>query len=254
MSSQPQIYPTVAYVFDPNAHQIDAGMDPVPAGVYDVIISKVILRANKEAHTGWHCALTFKIVNGEFTNREVINNYNLGHATNAMAMDIAHKQFNSVLHVIGHLQQINFGVSGGREIEGKALKITVANDGKYNEVKGVMDVNGNRPGKTGSGVHGGTPVATATPANAGQWGNQPAAAPVAVAQPTFTQPVQPAYAAPVAPAAAQPAAPAQPAYAPPAQPAAAPQPSWNAQPAAPAAAPQAGSPTPPWAGGQPTAA
>lgn len=227
------------YVFDANQHEPDAGLDAVPAGTYNVTVDSTEVKDMTD-DKGWFFKVGFVIADGQFAGRKVFNNYNLGHKTSADAARIAHSQLSALSHVTGVF--VIRMQNQGAELRGARLRIRVDNDGKYNSVKEVQDVNGNKPSRAGTGHAPAqtTPVAVAQPAAA--WGAQPAAAPApqayaaAPAQPqaAWGQPAQQPQPAPMQPQAA-PFAGTQPA---PAAAPAAQAPAWGQQPAAqPAAAP-----------------
>lgn len=251
----------ISYVFDATQHDPDAGQEPVPADTYKVAVDSAETYEMRD-DKGWGFKVVFKIVDGPYAGRTFSNQYNIGHQTSPKTVEIAHKQLSALSHVVGVLK---FDVKNkGGELIGKQLRARVLSDGRYNELKEVFDINGNKPSKTGSGIASAAPVAAAAP---GGWG----ATPVAVAAPAAPV-VAPAPAAPAFPPegwtphpaapgyfyqgqevlseaqlrerfAPQPAAPAAPVA--PAAPAA-----WSQQPAV-AAAP-AGQPAAPW--GKPAAA
>lgn len=183
------------YVFDAHQHAPEAGLDPVPAGTYDVTIDDTDVRDMKD-NKGWFLYVVFKIMTGEFAGRKVTNNYNIGHTQSPETVRIAHGQLSALCHVTGRFQVTK--LNKGAELRGGNLRIQVTNDGTYNQLKGVFDTAGNKPEKAGAGRAPAAvmPVASAAPA-AGGWGAPaPAAAapaPVAVV------------AAPVAPVAPAPA-------------------------------------------------
>lgn len=210
---------TYDYVFDASQHEPDAGLDAVPAGTYNVTIDSTEVKDMTD-DKGWMFKVGFAIADGQFAGRKIFNNYNLGHKTSADAARIAHSQLSALCHVTGVFRVLM--QNQGAELRGARLRIRVDNDGKYNSVKEVQDVNGNKPTRAGTGHAPAqtVPVAVAAPAP-----QQYAAAPQAA-------PAQPAWGAPAA-APAQP----QPAYAPaPAAPFAGGQPAPAAAPAAPAPA------------------
>jgi hypothetical protein len=201
-------------IFDPNAHEPSGSQKvPVPAGNYLVAVDKTEIKDNKEKDgrsTGKHLSITYKIVDGEFANNTLTGRYNLVNDS-PDAVKIAHEELSAVCHVIGYLQPINLANSAAELIGGR-LRVDVTNDGRYNEIKRVTDVNGNPASRGGS--RGGavmpsvsTPVATAYP-------TQPATVPVpatawaAPAAPApIPQAVQPAPAPAWNPTAPQPSAP-----------------------------------------------
>lgn len=242
----------INYVFDANQHEPDAGLDAIPAGTYNVAIESTEVASMKD-DKGEAFKVGFVVTDGEYKGRKLFNNYNLWHKLSQQTVEIAHKQLSALCHVT-RVMTLDFN-NEGAALKGAQLKIRVDNDGKYNSVKEVFDINGNKPARAGAGMAPAAvaPAAVATPAQPAQPAQpmqpaQPAAAaPVAQPAPVVAQPAQPANPAAFAGQQAAPAA---------AQPAAAP--AWNqaqpaAQPAAPAggAAPAAAAPAAPW--GQPAA-
>ena len=185
----------VNYVFDASAHQPDAGMSAIPAGTYNVKVDGTEIKdmANDDSgqSKGWMLKVTFAVQDGPYAGSKFSNNYNLGHKTSPKNVEIAHAQLSALSHVTGIFKlDMNHAAA---ELRGAALKARVDNDGTYNSLKEVFDVNGNKPNKAGSGYSPSTP-AVASAAPGGAW---PSAAPAPVA--TVAAPAAPA--APVAPAA-----------------------------------------------------
>lgn len=267
---------TMQYVFDATQHEPDAGLDAIPAGLYSFAIDgvEIVDIANDGATRGQQVKITAVVTDGEYKGRKVITHYGLWNKTSPEAVRISHSQFSALCHVT-NIFKVDFS-SGGKNLIGGQFRARVDNDGKYNAVKEVFDLAGNKPGRSGGAVPTTAPVATATPG--GNWGGNAPAAPAAAAPPAApafppagwtAHPTAPGFfyqgsevlseadlraktAAPAAPA--TPAAPnsafagGQPA------PAAAQPPApqgWN-QAAPSPAAPSGAAPTPPW--GQPAAA
>lgn len=252
----------ISYVFDATQHDPDAGQEPVPADTYKVAIDSAETYEMRD-DKGWGFKVVYKIVDGPYAGRTFHNQYNIGHQTSPKTVEIAHKQLSALAHVVGVMK---FDVKNkGGELVGKQLRARVLSDGRYNELKEVYDVNGNKPSKAGSGIASGAPVAAAAP---GGWGATPAAvvapaaapaAPVAAPAPMAVFPPADWTPHPQAPGyfyqgtevlseadlrarLAPPVAPAAPAVAP----------AWGAQPAAAPAIQPAGQPAAPW-GARPAA-
>lgn len=188
---------------------VGGGQLPVsPKEGWKVIITDSEMKETA-AKDGGYLELNVQIVEGEHAGTEGKYRLNIFNK-NEQAQNIAHKQLSALCHVTGVFQITDSALLHNRPFRAVVglQKGAEAAEKGYTEIKGVLDINGNQPGKAGSA---------------------PAAPPVA--------PVQ----APVAPPVQQQAAPAwQPPAAPeaPAQQAA---PTWGAQQQQAAPAP------PPWA-------
>ena len=197
----------VAYAFNAQQYQPQyGGSGSLPVGPngepqwYTVVIDNSEQVATKDQQGGM-LKLTLKCIDGPFTGVTQVDNLNL-HNKNPQAVEIANKQLSAYCHVTGQ-----FVIQDTLQLHGKPFKALVGkqrNNPEYTEIQKLADLNGNEPGKAGSG----SPVA----------------------QPSQVVP-------PVAPPAAQPAAPAPAAWAPPpqGQPPAAPA-AWQQPQAAPPAA------------------
>jgi len=161
---------TMNYEFDASQYEPDVGVEAIPAGTYDVIVESTELFDLKD-NKGQGFKVVFCVANGEYKGSKVYNQYNLWHNQSPQACEIAHKQLSALCYVTGQFK-LDFN-NAGASLKGASLKINVTNDGKYNSVKAVYDVNGNKPNRAGTGT---APAQTAPVAQA-----QPT--PVAVAQP-----------------------------------------------------------------------
>jgi hypothetical protein len=208
--------------FQPN---YGGGGANLPPGKHKVVIVDSRGEQNTSG-TGGFLALDLTPIEGPLVGQKHTDRLNLHH-TNPKVVQIANEQLSAYCHVLGKFQfndtaelhNIPFVVEIGWQ-KGHEPGSEAHPNGGYTEVKTLYDVNGNTPGKAGSG-----PAPAAAPAQppatppagvapvappAGGWGAPAAgAAPVAPAAPA--QPVAPPAAAPGAWGGAAPAAPAGPA-------------------------------------------
>lgn len=172
----------VGFTFDARQIAPDSGSDPIPAGVYNVEITDTGIRNFKDAAAGWGFNVEFTVLDGVYQGKKVYNLYSVGHKINPETVRIANSQISALCWVTGIFNL----VGQGEAIRKARLKIDVTNDGTRNNLKGVMDINGNKPAKTGHGNAPATPVATAAPTPAGApagWGSGAGTAPIPPAPP-----------------------------------------------------------------------
>lgn len=224
------------------------GGSQLSVGNHPVSVTKTEMKPNKDASTGYHAVLTLSAYDGPDKGKSSLYRLNLYHQSSQDAVRIAYEQLSALCHVTGV-----FNITDLDQLMQKPFIAVVEsqNDQQYpnsTQVKGVLDINGDKPGQPGvKGTIRVAAPATATAAPAMQpWsppGNAAAAPAVATAAPSpAATSFGPASAAP-APVAApawtpQTAAPAVAAVAPAA-------PAWNPNPAA--NGPGTGAQVPAWA-------
>ena len=231
------------------------GMDPVPAGWYNVRMTDSEVKPTKTSG-GFLLACKYAILDGQYANRSLFSRHNIKN-DNPKAQEIAYAELSAIGHAVGVLM-----IQDSQQLHDKPMKVKVSlrpADGQYeasNDLKQWKNINA-VVGVEASAGSAGFPAAAgfappqAPPASDTPWA--PAqAAPAPVAPPwqphAAPAPIAPAGTPPVwqPPAGGQPWAPAQApvAPAPPVQAPAAPQapiaPPWSAP------AP-AGAVAPPWA-------
>lgn len=138
-----------------NAQQFDPtqGVGGLPIGRHPVVIESSEVKANK-ANDGGYLQLDLKIIDGPQQGTTGAYRLNLYHS-NQQTVEIAHRQFSAVCHVVGV-----FNVQDSGQLHGIPFVIEVGpqkNDPQYTEVKKVFDMNGNEPGKAGQGQQGAQP-------------------------------------------------------------------------------------------------
>lgn len=159
----------------------------LPAGPNgeDVMYKVMIVSSQPENTTdnfgnvkGGYLAFELASIEGPTQGTKQIDRINLHH-TNPKVVEIANKQLSAYCHVLGKFQ-----FNDTAELHNIPFMIKVGlqkapNPNNYTEVKGVYDINGNEPGKAGSGPQAGQPSApppNGPPAGGvqpqGQWGGQ----------------------------------------------------------------------------------
>jgi len=188
-----------------NAHQVEpasiSNMLPISDSKgHLVIISSSEFLAAKSGGNNGYLNLVLSIVDGP--EKGQFGNYRLNlYNDNPQTVDIASRQLSAICHVTGQmmisdssqLHNIPFRAVVGLQKKGSDWK---QGDPEYTEVKGVLDAQGNKPGKSGASGGPGPasqPAATqqATPAWAGQ---QPQGQPIQPQQPAQGQPSAPPWA------------------------------------------------------------
>ena len=138
----------VAYSF--NAHQYEpkyGGSGGLPAGKYKVIISDT-KQVPTRSGDGGYLAVELRVVEGPQQGGTHTDRLNL-HNQNPETVRIANNQLSAYCHVIGKFQ-----FNDTSELHNIPFMVEIGpqkNDPTYTEVKKLFDVNGNEPGKSGSG-------------------------------------------------------------------------------------------------------
>lgn len=108
--------------------------EPIPEGRYTAMITDSEMKPTKSG-AGAYLQLTFKVLEGEFTNRLVFTRLNLQNQ-NQTAVEIAYRQLSAICHAIGVIQ-----VEDSQQLHGIPMQIKVVirpgNDGydPSNEIK-----------------------------------------------------------------------------------------------------------------------
>ncbi len=147
-SSTKGIDEMVAYAF--NSQGIDpqyAGGGGLGAGRHPVTITKTDAKPTKD-NTGGYIEFTLTAFDGPQKGMSITDRLNV-HNTNPVAVEIANKQMAAYCAVTGvfHFQNTD-------ELMNKPFVIEVVpqkGNPQYTEVGGLFDMNGNEPGKAGSG-------------------------------------------------------------------------------------------------------
>lgn len=188
---------TMNYVFDATQHEPSSNLPPIPGGSYGLTITGVAIEPMRD-DKGDTFVVTSQVNEGEYQGRTLRKRYNLWHKLSAENVKISHQELSALCHVTNVLR-LDFN-NGGAALVGARYRGMVINDGTYNEIKGVFDVNGNAPGRGGMAapLSAPAPVAVVSPQQPQQF----------AAQPAFNAPQQPQQPAPAAYATAPQQAPA----------------------------------------------
>ena len=130
---------------------VGASQLPVsPKEGWPVVISASEMVENS-AKTGGFLQLTLQVIDGEHKGEEGTYRLNLFNA-NEKAVEIAYKQMSAICHVTGVMN-----VTDSAQLHNRPFRAVVglqkdaeAQAKGYTEVKGVLDIAGNQPGKTGA--------------------------------------------------------------------------------------------------------
>ncbi len=111
-----------------------------PAGVFDATISNTLIKPTKAADGGLF-EVEFSTNSGRISNR-----YNLWNPS-PQAVEIAHKELSALCYATG-IFKLDFR-NDGAALRNARCKIEVAKqaNSEYMEVKRVLDMNGNEPGR-----------------------------------------------------------------------------------------------------------
>lgn len=134
-----------------------AALDPLPTGIYPVIITRTEQKPTR-AGDGSYIEIEMQVQGGEFANRKVFDRLNIQNK-NQVAVDIAYSTLSAICHVTNRLQ-----IQQTEQLHGIPFQVSVKKiprndqpDVMTNEVAGYKDINGNDPGKAGNTAAGGTP-------------------------------------------------------------------------------------------------
>lgn len=135
--------------YNSEQHQFFTGFTPVPAGKYPVVIDDAIVERTKDQASGL-LRVMFKVLPGhEAAGRTFPYRLNLWN-TSAEAVEMAFKQLKTLMYAIG----LPPGPLGDTDrVKGGQCVVDVTVNGEYNNIKAVLDRQGNAPG-AGSPVQG----------------------------------------------------------------------------------------------------
>jgi len=143
-----------------NAQQYDPsqGVVGLPVGRHPVVIESSEVKANSN-NDGGYLQLNLKVIDGPNAGTVGAYRLNLYHS-NQQTIEIAHRQFSAVCHVVGV-----FNVQDSAQLHGIPFLVEVGqqkSNPQYTEVKKVFDINGNEPGKAGQPAPAAQPQAAQT--------------------------------------------------------------------------------------------
>lgn len=128
----------------------NTAMEPIPTGIYPVVITKSEQKPTK-AGTGSYIELEMTVQGGEFAGRKVYDRLNTNNP-NSVAVEIAYATLSAICHVTGRLQ-----IQETAQLHGVPFQVVVKKiprndqpDTMTNEVAGYKDINGNDPGFAGN--------------------------------------------------------------------------------------------------------
>ena len=170
--------------FDARTVQPMSEYQPLPEGLYKVIIEANEMRPVKDKPNNGYMEFKLKVIEGEHLNRNLFVRLNLFN-DNQMAVDIARRELSAICHVVGwyvldtleafaNLRNKPFIVKVVQTKNKEGTQIT------GNDVKAYKDVNGNDPGKQNAPAQAAPMAPAATPQQPSAWApQQPAQQPVA---------------------------------------------------------------------------
>lgn len=135
--------------FDATQFKPNQGGDKVPPGIYDATIANTVISPTKD-NSGGMFVVDFATPSGT-----IVHRYNMWNQS-AKAVEIAHGQLSALSHATG-VFRIDW-TNDGAALRGARCKVVVGYQagqepsadnpaGGYTEIKKVLDVNGNEPGK-----------------------------------------------------------------------------------------------------------
>jgi len=145
--------------FDATQVAPDTGLEPVPAGWYNVMIDESEMKPTKDG-SGAYLQVRFNVIDGQFQGRKLFARLNLRNA-NPTAQEIAFKQLSAIAHAVGVLH-----VQDSQQLHGIPLKVKVKlrkdTTGQYddsNEISSYKNINEQveMPGVSGGAPQGGAP-------------------------------------------------------------------------------------------------
>jgi len=150
---------------------------------HPVIISASEMKETQAKDGQGYLELTLMIIEGEFKGAEGAYRLNIFNK-NEKAQEIAHRQLSAICHATGVFQVTDSAALHNRPFRAVVglQKDPEAQAKGFTEVKGILTINGDQPGKQGASAPPPAPAATPTPAPVAQqappaaW-TAPAAAP-----------------------------------------------------------------------------
>lgn len=143
--------------FDARTVAPQMGFEPVPQDWYKVIIRKSNIKPASNNPANSMLILSCEIMEGAQKGKFIEWNLNLFHTTSAQAVEIAYKTLSAICYVTGQFQVT---AQQGPDNATPMLHnipfyvfavITQGANGPLNNIRGIKDINGNEPGKTGGG-------------------------------------------------------------------------------------------------------
>ena len=151
--------------FDATTVQPDSGHQPLPIGIYNVMIDDSEIKQTFNG-SGYYLRLSIRCIEGVHEGRAGFMNINIG-VESEKAREIAFKTLSAVCRATGQMM-----LSDSRQLHGHVIRVEVALQAEgrggekgYTEVKRVIMRNDDQQ----------TQVAPAAPAAPAQWGQAPAA-------------------------------------------------------------------------------
>ena len=145
MATLPQVF---------NAHQVEPAGIPSPmlpvsdSSGHPVIITASEFKATKGNSNNGYLELTLMICDGQHKGETGSYRLNLFHE-NPQTVDIASRQLSAICHVTNQMM-----ISDSQQLHNIPFRVIVGmqkkqkpEDPDYTEVKGVLDINGDKPGK-----------------------------------------------------------------------------------------------------------
>lgn len=151
-----------------NAAQVrpNVSLDPVPSGLYPVMITKSEEKPTKNGQ-GAYIEFEMTVLQGhEFAGRKVFDRLNIKNQ-NQQTVDIAYGTLSAICHVTGCLNMTDTQQLHGRPFQAVVVKVPRDDQPQVmtNNIRGYKDMQGNDPGTAGTAVQ-----QTAQPAWAGNGG------------------------------------------------------------------------------------
>ncbi len=135
--------------FDTANEKEDSGFEPIPPGIYRVMVGDALLKPNKSGN-GQHVSMKMTIVDGQHKKRMLWHNFNVENA-NANAQKIGRGQMKSFLTAIGITKSIDLATELPSAARDKVVHVEVVNEtSKDGQIRDVVKKFANSADQGGS--------------------------------------------------------------------------------------------------------
>ena len=152
----------LSFSFDPNSVELNDTYDPIPDGMYNVVVEDTEVRPTK-AGTGEYLLVTMRVLDGQYANRKLWDRINVRNP-NPKAEEISRITLAKMCQAIGHNQAlVDTTVLHNKPMRAKVVIKTQEGWDPKNEIKTYSAVQG-QPAQAAPAAPAAAPAADAAPA------------------------------------------------------------------------------------------